>query len=244
MLFHFTAQYAPRGDIGRYSDKRIAAALDWHARPEKLIESLTTTGWVESHPVARLVVHDWSDHADRTTLQRLSRQGKTTIQQNQELTGKVCAQSETNNRTLPEPEPEPEPEPKDICEPDGSREFVLAAPENGNGHGKTKPLKEQEHPQFAAFWDLRWRTDDRQVAARAFRKAVEAVAPALILQAAESHRARELAKEQQFRPMMSTWLNKRRFLDEAEPEQLASPAAKPIVDVKAAILAAMKEKKC
>ncbi len=79
MLFHFTAQYAPQGDVGRYSDKRIAAGLDWAGSPAKLIDALVTTGWLDRHSGARLVVHDWADHADRTTLQRLTRAGKTPL---------------------------------------------------------------------------------------------------------------------------------------------------------------------
>ena len=29
LLWHFAAKYAPQGDIGKYSDERIEAALDW-----------------------------------------------------------------------------------------------------------------------------------------------------------------------------------------------------------------------
>jgi hypothetical protein len=47
LLFHFAAQYAPRGDAGRYPDKRIAAATGWPGKAEKLIESLVTTGWLD-----------------------------------------------------------------------------------------------------------------------------------------------------------------------------------------------------
>ena len=116
LLIHFTAQYAPEGDIGRYSDKRIAAAMDWCGSPQKLIDALVATRWVDRHSVARLVVHDWLDHVDRSTLQRLSRLGKTAIQRNQDLTENLCTQSEPDTRTCQQqatnkPEPEPEPEP-------------------------------------------------------------------------------------------------------------------------------------
>ena len=80
LLFHFTAQYAPQGDIGRFSDKRIAAALDWTGYPSRLVEALVKTGWLDRHETARLVVHDWADHADRATLQRLKRDGLNVIQ--------------------------------------------------------------------------------------------------------------------------------------------------------------------
>jgi hypothetical protein len=94
LLFHFVAQYAPEGDVGRYSDKRIAAALDWCGSVSKLIDALVATRWLDRHPVVRLVLHDWDTHADRATLQKLSRSGKKPIQSLQADATNVCAQSE------------------------------------------------------------------------------------------------------------------------------------------------------
>lgn len=114
MLFHFTAQYAPEGDIGRYSDRRIAAAVDWAAGVPRLIDALVATGWVDRHTGARLVLHGWSEHADKVVLQRLTRLGKKPIESNHELSGKLCPQTEIDGiglRALPEPVPLPEPLP-------------------------------------------------------------------------------------------------------------------------------------
>lgn len=140
LLFHFTAQYAPDGWIGRYDEKRIAAGLDWVGKPSIILDALVKAGWVDDDPamVARsqadgrpmagrspadhwpmgLVVHDWHDHADRATLQKLSRSGKTPVQLAHTVTDKVCAHSETQKNStreldahLPEPVPEPVPEP-------------------------------------------------------------------------------------------------------------------------------------
>lgn len=74
MLWHFTAKYAPQGDIGKYTDKAIAAAVDWQrptgakgVTPEcRLSDALVGAGWVDRHPVCRLVVHDWHEHSDQT----------------------------------------------------------------------------------------------------------------------------------------------------------------------------------
>lgn len=119
LLFHFTAQYAPDGGIGRYDDKRIAAGIDWMGRPSQVIDALVAAGWLDRHPTARLVVHDWSDHADRATLARLSRAGKVMIKQNHKVAGNLCTQNVTTENTqcndsvhLPEPEPKPEPKPE------------------------------------------------------------------------------------------------------------------------------------
>jgi len=117
LLFHFAAQYAPEGDVGKYTDKRIAAACDWGASASKLVDALVQSRWLDVHPASRMVVHGWDEHADRTTLQRLTRAGKSTIKSNQQVTGNLCTQSETvgfNIGALPLPLPEPEPEPSRI----------------------------------------------------------------------------------------------------------------------------------
>lgn len=112
LLFHFTAQYCPQGNIGKYSAKRIASALGWHKRPEVLLEGMVKSGWVDPDPIHTLIVHDWHLHCDRTTAQRVSRLGLSLVQPNHKDAAKVCTQSETNNCTLPEPEPTTKPEPK------------------------------------------------------------------------------------------------------------------------------------
>ena len=57
MLWHFAAKYAPQGDIGRYSDRRIEGALDWFGRGKqlgKLIEALVVAGWIDRDAEHRL----------------------------------------------------------------------------------------------------------------------------------------------------------------------------------------------
>ena len=102
MLFHFTAEYAPRGDVGRYSDKRIAAAVDWQADARHLVDGLLACGWLEADGVHRLVIHDWDDHQDRVTRRRLERQGQTTAKpakktslKNQQDIAKVTANDDS-----------------------------------------------------------------------------------------------------------------------------------------------------
>lgn len=114
LLWHFTSTYAPQGNIGKYSDKRIEAALDWHGRVGRLLDSLSTSGWVVPDPRHRWLVHDWSDHIDRSTRQRLARSGLEPIKQNHNVTAEVCTKSETIGTIMlhpPEPVPEPVPGP-------------------------------------------------------------------------------------------------------------------------------------
>jgi hypothetical protein len=75
-LWHFTARYAPRGDVGKFPDRAIAAAMGWRLeKAEALILGLIDAGWLEKHDDFRLVVHDWHEHADGTCDTYLSDNG-------------------------------------------------------------------------------------------------------------------------------------------------------------------------
>ena len=122
MLFHFTAQYAPEGNVGRYSDKRIAAGMDWAGSPTKLVDALVATGWLDRSGSGATFVHDWFDHADASVHRRLARAGKTLTLQNVEVTEKV---TDKRKHTLPVPLPEPLPQPLPL--PHGEYPLLAAA---------------------------------------------------------------------------------------------------------------------
>ena len=65
-LWHFAAQYARRGDVGRRTDLAIARAIGWKDDPGRLIAALVETGWLDRCRCHRLRVHDWPEHADQT----------------------------------------------------------------------------------------------------------------------------------------------------------------------------------
>jgi len=119
LLWHFTAEFAPQGDIGKYDDKRIAAGLHWPGRtPSTLIEALTKSGWIDLRDDFRLLVHDWHDHADGSVIKRLQRSNLPFLSDGPEVTGQrqTMSESQSDNGGLPEPipalpEPVPVPEP-------------------------------------------------------------------------------------------------------------------------------------
>ncbi len=82
MLFHWTAKYARAGDIGRWPDEVIAEGCGWQGDPARFIEALLNAkgagsrGWIEERPGHRLVVHDWSEHADDCTKKVLDKRGE------------------------------------------------------------------------------------------------------------------------------------------------------------------------
>lgn len=75
MLWEWTGEYAPRGDIGRWSDADIATALEWEADDAtNLMRTLIDCGFVEEHGDHRLIIHDWDDHVEDYIRKRLMRQ--------------------------------------------------------------------------------------------------------------------------------------------------------------------------
>lgn len=65
-LHHFTARYAPAGDIGKHSNLRIALAVGWKYDPAWLIDAMQQRKLIDELKLngARLYVHDWHDHSD------------------------------------------------------------------------------------------------------------------------------------------------------------------------------------
>ena len=129
LLWHFTAEFAPQGDIGRFSDKRIESAVEWAGPRGKLVRSLVDSGFVNESKDFRLVIHDWHEHADDSVRRKLSRAGLQFLSVTPKVTGKLQemyrhdgqhsdGQSGDARPPLPKPEPKPEPEPLPVAVPD------------------------------------------------------------------------------------------------------------------------------
>jgi hypothetical protein len=120
-LWHFTAQCAERGNIGKYTDDDIAEAVGWDRPPGDLVSALVKFGWLDKCRHHRLIVHDWHQHADDATKKRVERSGETWASVGQRRTTADNGGQNlptADNGSLPEPEPEPEPEPVPEPEPE------------------------------------------------------------------------------------------------------------------------------
>jgi hypothetical protein len=73
MLWHFTAEFALDGDIGKHEDVAIAEALSWDDDSMILVRSLVDAGWLDECGCHRLRVHDWNKHADQTVQRVLAK---------------------------------------------------------------------------------------------------------------------------------------------------------------------------
>lgn len=73
MLWQFTGDSCPEGDIGSFTDKEIAAKVGWRRSPLLLIEGLCAADsrWLDKDETHRLRVHDWPDHAEYEVCRRL-----------------------------------------------------------------------------------------------------------------------------------------------------------------------------
>lgn len=63
-LLDYTADAAPAGDIGKWSDATIARACAWSGDPTEFVDALVGAGWLDRCAKRRLVVHDLADHAE------------------------------------------------------------------------------------------------------------------------------------------------------------------------------------
>jgi hypothetical protein len=73
-LWLLTAQCAPAGDIGRFSDEQIEAWLEWDGEPGNLVAILRDKHWLDGvDDGRRLLVHDWADHCPQHLRRRATR---------------------------------------------------------------------------------------------------------------------------------------------------------------------------
>jgi hypothetical protein len=156
LLWHFTAEFAPQGDIGKYPDSRIEAALGWFGETRELLEMLRASGWLDwlgdgapkpHHIHVGWLVHGWSDHADETTRRRLARASLYFVEDTVKVTGKVPSDARQNPDTSRLPEPEPEPEPITVKKQSGSS----YTPTTSKPASVTFPKTWEEDADFSRF---------------------------------------------------------------------------------------------
>jgi hypothetical protein len=73
-LWHFTARYCPRGDLGSIPPAALAAWIGYPA-PARLVKGLRAAGWLDGAGPA-LTIHHWSHHAEDSVHRALARTGR------------------------------------------------------------------------------------------------------------------------------------------------------------------------
>lgn len=119
LLFHFTAEFAHAGDIGKFEDEAIAAALCWDGDSTMLVSSLVQSRWLDACPCHRLRVHDWPEHADQTVQRVLSKRNQWFLTCYKDASMKLASSYDRTSQPYPFPLPYPSPYPLPIPHPTG-----------------------------------------------------------------------------------------------------------------------------
>jgi len=147
-LWHFTGKFAPRGNVGKFSNEEIESWLEWNGEPGTAVMALIAAGWLDENPQFRLAVHDWKDHADATTKKYMGRTREGFVQ---DMSGQVEDMSGRNGKSSgpPVPVPVPVPEPVPEPEPNTLASTAIAVPAARGKLVCTLPLNQGEHEVFA-----------------------------------------------------------------------------------------------
>lgn len=71
-LWLFARKNSRFGDVGRFANEDIAAAMEWEGDADALIAALVESRWLDESPTeCRLVCHDWIDHAPTNVIRKI-----------------------------------------------------------------------------------------------------------------------------------------------------------------------------
>lgn len=65
-LWWWTLEYAPDGNLSRFTAEEIAVASDWKGDPEAWLSALRETGWIDPDGWA----HNWNEHGGKLAAER------------------------------------------------------------------------------------------------------------------------------------------------------------------------------
>lgn len=65
LLWAFTGKKSPQGNIGKWPDGAIARACFWNGNPTVFMAALADSGYIDTDPQYRYMIHDWIEHAPR-----------------------------------------------------------------------------------------------------------------------------------------------------------------------------------
>lgn len=162
-LWHFSAKYARRGDIGRFTDEAIARGIYWKGNPKRLIDALVACRWLDKDRAHRLLVHHWKDHADEAVKKALERAGEDFFSGNRNKVSRRSVPTKRPDKTAvrpaqpspAQPEPsqslaQPMPGPKPQPDQNGRHQSGIARGDGGRGLGapvRKSPLRPAATPR-------------------------------------------------------------------------------------------------
>jgi hypothetical protein len=206
-LWHWTARYAPIGDIGKYSDEDIADGIGWTGAicadlridACALLRILCATGWIDADQRYRLLIHDWHQHCDEATKKAAERNKITLI-----------------SDVLPPVATSPDTVPTSIACPSLPSPSL---PSPSLPREKTCATAVARDDGFAQFWATYPKRKGKSLAQKAWRKLrpdteLQSVIIAAVTSAATSDDWQR--DDGKFIPYPASWLNARRWEDEPD----------------------------
>lgn len=154
LIWGFTRDFAPQGDIGRFDDEAIARAALWQKDAGTFVANLVGSKWLDKSDTFRLIVHDWPEHCDEYTKKKLKRSGLEFASclemsgQNPPLSGNVRHTRARLNQTIPNLT-KPNHEPDDFFQTLISRHPKKSAPNYAETE-YAKILSESQDPESIA----------------------------------------------------------------------------------------------
>lgn len=75
LLWSFTSQKTPQGNVGKWPNVAIARACYWNGDADSFVSALCEAGFLDRDPQHRLVVHDWKEHCHSWVRAKLTKLG-------------------------------------------------------------------------------------------------------------------------------------------------------------------------
>ena len=218
-LWLFTQMNAPRGDIGRLSNEDLAATIEWDGEPDELVKILVECGFLDECDVNRLVVHDWEDHVPKYLKGALS---KNKIEFAKHVAKQPAKQPANDSAKHVAKQDETE------VEQPAPRLTLPSVVNSGLGNSCVDTPKAPkgatvDQREFDQWWTTYPKRKGRGAAEKAYAKARQDASAETLLAGAGQYATECKGKEARFVAHPSTWLNQKRWLDEAgrpesEPE--------------------------
>lgn len=223
LLWSWAMDYAQDGDLSRFGDDDIAAAMQWGGEPAAMIEALLSCGilgygFLESDGNGNLCLHNWDEHCGARFRQRIQgaeriRRHREKQARNADVTRYTCVSNANvtrgeerrgeEKRGDPPPTPpggvregveSPAPKSPEAGQPETS--LPAERPQESGGARPNTDGKEAEPPAaFAVFWAAYPRKVQKQTALKAWRTLVKhGASDADILNAAAAYQTASARK--------------------------------------------------
>lgn len=226
-LWHFTAKHSPKGDVGKWPDVEIAAAIGWEHEPEALIEALVKVGLVDRDDACRLLIHDWDEHCDDSIHQKLARDVELFANGNRPKLTKLSKDERAQVLSLYERKLSPKKPSRALTKRASQGTPSLALPEPCQSLANSLPSAERRPRPYGEAFEKFWATYPKKVKkAEAYKRWTEALkriatdrgviateAITVLLRSTEEFAASDTGRSE-FCPDPTTWLHGGRYDDD------------------------------